>query len=98
LFKPYKEKAREERQSMIHEKVDKNTTTKVPRRKRGQGRIWLRESTWWIQYYANGIQHRESSESENPEDAERLLAKRHAEIDADTFTGPAARRLRASKK
>jgi integrase len=79
---------------MIDEKLDNKAANKAPRRKRGQGRIWLRESTWWIQYYANGIQQRESAESENREAAERLLAKRRAEIDADTFTGPAARRLR----
>ena len=67
---------------------------KVIRRKRGEARIWLRGRMWWIQYYANGIQHRESSQSEDREDAERQLAKRRAEIDADTFIGPAARRLR----
>ena len=63
-------------------------------RKRGEARIWIRGRIWWIQYYLNGIQHRESSHSEEREDAERFLAKRRAEIDADTFVGPAANRLR----
>lgn len=71
-----------------------NEKPMMTRCKRGEGRIWLRGRIWWIQYYANGIQHRESSESEDREDAERLLAKRVAEIDADTFIGPAAKRLR----
>ena len=42
------------------------------RRKRGEARIWLRGRIWWIQYYVNGIQQRESSDSEKQEDAERL--------------------------
>src|SRR5271167_3271050 len=64
------------------------------RRKRGEARVWQRGRIWWIQYYSNGIQHRESSQSVKEGDAERLLLKRRAEIDADTFVDPAARRLR----
>jgi hypothetical protein len=64
------------------------------RRGRGQGRIWRRGGVWWIQYYAHGRQIRESSHSVKEEHAQKLLAKRHAEIEADTFVEPAAQRLR----
>jgi hypothetical protein len=50
-------------------------TTSAPeklRRKRGEARVWPRGRIWWIQYYSNGIQHRESSHSEKQADAERL--------------------------
>lgn len=36
--------------------------------------------TFWIEYYQNGKQRRESSHSEKYTDAERLLKRRHAEI------------------
>lgn len=64
------------------------------RRKRGEGRLWKIGRIYWIQYYVHGRQVRESSRSEKEDVAERLLAKRLAEINADTFVGPAARRLR----
>jgi integrase len=64
------------------------------RRKRGEGRIWRRGGIWWIQYYAHGSQIRESSHCTRWEAANRLLAKRRAEIDADMFVDPAAQRLR----
>jgi integrase len=74
--------------------MSQETSQPVSRRKRGEARVWLRGRIWWIQYYANGIQHRESSQSEKAGDAERLLLKRRAEVDADTLVDPAARRLR----
>src|SRR5260370_4998144 len=64
------------------------------RRKRGEARVWQRGRIWWIQYYSNGIQHRESSSSEKEADAPLLSLKRRDQIDADTFVAPAARRLR----
>jgi integrase len=64
------------------------------RRKRGDGRIWRRGIILWIQYYAYGQQVRESSHSTRWEVANRLLAKRRAEINAESFVNPAARRLR----
>src|SRR6266851_1636058 len=63
-------------------------------RNRGDGRVWHRGSIWWIQYYVHGRQIRESSHSHKEEVANRLLAKRCAEIEADTFVGPSAQRLR----
>jgi len=63
-------------------------------RKRGEGRVWRRGTIWWIQYYAHGHQVRESSHTEKEHVANRLLAKRRAEIDADIFVGPTSQRLR----
>jgi hypothetical protein len=83
------------KQAYIIENVSGSSDIRSPqRRKRGEARIWPRGRIFWIQYYANGIQHCETSHSERREDAERLLSKRLAEIDTDTFVGPAARRLR----
>lgn len=83
------------KQRVISEKAfDPVETQPKRRRKRGEARTWQRGRLWWVQYYANGVQHRESSHSEEREVAERLLRKRQAEIEADTFLGPAARRLR----
>jgi integrase len=63
-------------------------------RRRGDGRLWLRGDIWWIQYYVYGRQVRESSCSTREEVAVRLLARRRAEIEADTFVSLSARRLR----
>src|SRR5437879_8695742 len=63
-------------------------------RRRGEGRIWRRGRIWWIRYRVNGCRVDESSHSEKEEVAARLLDKRRAEIEADTFVGPAAQRLR----
>lgn len=79
----------------VHENVtEPGVPQPAPRRKRGEGRVWQRAGIWWIQYYVHGRQIRESSHSDKEEVAARLLAKRRAEIDADTFVGPSAQRLR----
>jgi integrase len=65
------------------------------RRERGTGRIWPRGSgIWWIQYYVNGFQKRESSNSTKEEVAEKLLGKRLAEIEAGVSVGSVSQRLR----
>jgi integrase len=49
---------------------------KKERKKRGRygaGRIYQRGKTWWIQYYANGEQIRESSQSEKQSVAQAIL-------------------------
>ena len=79
----------------IYEKVVGSTDPQsTPRRKRGEGRIWLMGRVWWIQYYAHGRQVRESSHSEKESEAERLLRKRRGEIEAGIFVGPSAQRVR----
>lgn len=79
---------------VFEENPDRGDVQSDPRRKRGEDRIWRIGRMYWIQYYVHGQQVRESSHSDNKRAAERLLAKRFAEIEADTFLGPAARRLR----
>ncbi len=51
------------------------------RRDYGTGRVYLRGLTWWIQYYSNGDQIRESSGSDKKSVAEELL--RQKMVDAD---------------
>jgi hypothetical protein len=50
------------------------------KRECGEGRIFLRGETWWIQYGHRGQDHRESSRSPERKVALRLLKKRLAEI------------------
>jgi hypothetical protein len=52
-----------------------------PKKKRGQGSVYLRNgSTWWIRYYKNGRAFRESSGSEKRNEAEELLRTRLAAV------------------
>jgi integrase len=46
------------------------------KRSHGEGRVYLRGATWWIQYYVNGEQVRESSKSEQKGVATDLLQRR----------------------
>jgi len=50
--------------------------------------------TWWIKYYRNGQPFRESSHSENQEDAGRLLKRRQGEIVTGRFSGLGPERIR----
>jgi len=43
---------------------------------RGTGRVFLRGKTWWVAYYVNGKEERESSHSTREGDAARLLKQR----------------------
>src|SRR6266478_7305515 len=54
---------------------------KKARRERGEGRIYKTQgsSKWWIQYYSNGRQVRESSGSEVKQVAQELLRQRLVE-------------------
>jgi hypothetical protein len=82
-------------QTGVFEKADGSGGTRSQdRRKRGEGHIGQRGCIWWIRYYVNSCRVDESSHSPKKDAAERLLAKRRAEIEADTFVGPVARRLR----
>lgn len=65
-----------------------------PRREYGTGRIWLVGKTWWVQYYVNGRQVRESSRSKGKVYAERLLKRRLAEKEAGLLPTSGAHRLR----
>ena len=66
-----------------------NTRKTVP----GMGRIFQRGQTFWIAYYRNGKEHRESTHSVNENDATKLLKKRYGEIASRRFVGPQEERL-----
>lgn len=48
----------------------------------GSGRLFKRGSVWWVQYYANGQQVRESSHSDKKAVAQKLLMRRLVASDA----------------
>jgi hypothetical protein len=50
--------------------------------------------TWWIRYSRGGKQFRESSKTEDYEEAERILKKRQDEIVTGAFMGLAPERIR----
>lgn len=49
---------------------------------RGDGRIFQRGAVWWIQYYFDGKDRRESTRSTNKKTAEKLLRQRLAKKDS----------------
>ena len=51
------------------------------------GSIYKRGNIYWIKYYRTGKPHRESSESEKPNDAMNLLKLREGEIIQGRFPG-----------
>jgi hypothetical protein len=65
---------------------------------KSNGRTFQRGKTQWIAYYLDGKEFRESAESEDPKDAEKLLKTRLKEVGADqlglaTFTTPQVKKL-----
>src|SRR5581483_7861461 len=57
------------------------------------GQAVLVSANWWIQYYRNGKPYRESTGTTNQRKAQKLLAKRLAEIQNQTFIEPTDRRV-----
>ena len=64
-----------------------------PRRKRGDGSIYLRGRIWWIKYSAKGDSVCESSGSDKEVEARKLLKKRMGEIVTGNFIGPDAEKV-----
>jgi integrase len=64
-------------------------------RPRGTGSIFQFKGCgiWYLKYYRNGAAVRESSHSEKQKVAEKLLARRLAEISTDTYIEPADRKV-----
>lgn len=60
---------------------------------RGMGRLFQRGGVWWIAFYFNGKEIRESSKSQNDGDAKRLLKKRLKEIHGSRYVGPHEEKL-----
>jgi hypothetical protein len=63
------------------------------RKKWGQGRIYLRGRTWWIEFYHNGHKVRESSHSDVQADAKALLRTRLGELGLGRFVGRRAEKV-----
>ena len=61
---------------------------------RGMGRIFQRGTIWWIAYYVNGKEHRESARSEREADAKRLLKGRIKQILGGRYLGPQEERVK----
>jgi integrase len=64
-----------------------------PRRKRGDGGVYLRGRIWWVTYSNNGEKVCESSGSDKEAEARKLLKKRMGEIVSGHFIGPDAERV-----
>ena len=62
---------------------------------RGNGRVFQRGQVWWIAYYDNGQERRESSGSRERKEAVRMLRQRLGEIAAGVVHAPAPQRTRA---
>ena len=54
---------------------------------KGDGRVFQRHEIWWIAYYCDGREYRESSKSRDRGNAVRLLRQRVGEVAAGTFVG-----------
>lgn len=63
------------------------------KRPRGTGSTYLRGKTWWLAYYRQGEEIRESSESTKREAAERLLRRRLGDIESGRPVAPRADRV-----
>lgn len=73
-----------------------NGNEQTRRALRGSGRIFKRGGIWWVAYYINGTERRESSKSANEPDAKRLLKNRMKQIHGGRYTGPEEERLTVS--
>ena len=62
---------------------------------RGNGRVFQRGQVWWIAYYDNGRERRESSGSRERKEAVKLLRQRLVEVETGTVQVPAPKRKRA---
>ena len=62
---------------------------------KGNGRVFQRGQVWWIAYYDNGRERRESSGSRERKEAVKLLRQRLVEVETGTVQVPASKRKRA---
>lgn len=56
------------------------------------GTLRLRGRIWWVRYKVNGKTYDESSRSADQRKAEKLLARREAELGLGSFTAPDVKR------
>jgi integrase len=57
------------------------------------GRMFQRGDIWWVSYYVNGKERRESTKSDQPAAARRLLKQRRKQVDGNCYVGPSGERL-----
>ena len=60
---------------------------------KGLGRVFKRGSIWWIGYFRNGHEIRESTETDNETAARKFLQRRLEERNKPTFVGPSEKKL-----
>jgi outer membrane translocation and assembly module TamA len=68
-------------------------TTETSVERREFGFLWQRGQLWWLRYWVNGKEHRESSHSTSQREAEKLLARRQAELSVGILTAPGTQRI-----
>jgi integrase len=66
-------------------------------RRRGTGCIYLRGKVYWVKYHRNGKAFAESSKKTDPEQAEKFLQRRLAQVITGTFIGPRAERIKVAE-
>jgi integrase len=64
---------------------------------RGDGRLYLRGTTWWCGYSFRGVEQRESTHQTDEKKAMAFLKKRTKELHADELGGPAFVSPKASR-
>jgi integrase len=62
------------------------TTNTQPKRQRGDGRVFLRGNKLWCGFSVDGVEHRESTKTNDPIKAEKYLRMRLKEVHAHQFS------------
>jgi len=65
---------------------------------KGDGRVYQRGNIWWVAYYADGREYRETSRSRDRKDAERLRRQRVGEIATGALRGRNGHRLAGTRR
>jgi integrase len=79
--------------SDILDEILEKVSRPAARRPRGFGLAYRRGRIWWVRYYVQGREHRESTGTIQRADAERLLKARWKQIGAGRFVGPREERV-----
>jgi integrase len=83
---------------VITPSASQQSTQPKPKRERGDGRVFLRGSTFWISYYCRGREYRESARTADESVACKFLRHRIKQVGADqlgarSFVGPHQERI-----
>lgn len=66
-------------------------------KRKGTGSTYQRGDTWWIKYYRNGKPYRESTHTNDPKKAQKLLTLRLAQCATGTFHGLKVERIKVDE-